>query len=754
VYGPEGDYVGNEDAYEKAYAQFRAEVLADAYAGINAFGAGATRFAEDVRRITGEMGMGIGRQENGVRQTDGPPSESYSHEDGHFSYEGRSMTEDPDIYSYDFLVAQAPMPVVTLPEVASVRNEEGKVDSSKVVSAGMKNAVSVGTEEAGKVYVTNRYTRRKLRIDVSSIRHGLNGAINRVLTNARLGAVIGEIVRDAIPINALHNTAEGVTGTYAMAGYAADSKGREFAVIITVEQRGDTVMGIDTYDVTHAVSGRQKRSSRQTPTANKEGDQAGTKPQGVYPIKISSPISIANLLEIVKSTYQSILSDDVLKAFGEIKNTDGHYYGRAMYSVDDSAQSIDGFTYDAQTDSRGDALTLEQQTFFADSKVRDRSGRLLVLYHQTDNNFTVFDTRHPGAGRSDTDTPFGIFMKKSSRDIGLSGKVQMELYANITNPLRVNDRGELIMMLRRISPEYEAISMEIQSVDFEYSNKLDQASTSTGMYVRRWKRENPDLDSRELYSDARYLELSDAEDAITDEWHEISEQLSAQAKEIVTDALRKAGYDGIFLENDVGGWGRKTDAIIALNPEQVKSITNKNPTKNPDVRYSVDDSVPEAGEGFLRTDEAEDEAQLRGYPVLNNRQVVPFKTWVRASDRGNYGLVVGMGADQKLIVAFHNKTEDSRGTAAIPYDMLTAVDGQYQIQGDELTALLQSEPVNPNSIALSEQERKEINELFVRAGGFQKSETGGQAEELTVYSRNGSYSQAEVKATIDAMATS
>lgn len=179
-----------------------------------------------------------------------------------------------------------------------------------------------------------------------------------------------------------------------------------------------------------------------------------------------------------------------------------------------------------------------------------------------------------------------------------------------------------------------------------------------------------------------------------------------------------------------------------VRDEFVSAPTENVPQKEGAVKesYSVDDAAvgegaPKAGEGFLRTDEAEDEARLRGYPVLNNRQVVPFKTWVRASDRGNYGLVVGMGADQKLIVAFHNKAEDSRGTAAIPHDMLTAVDGQYQIQGDELTALLQSEPVNPNSIALSEQERKEINELFVRAGDFQKSETGGQAEELTVYSR-------------------
>lgn len=75
------DVEGAKDGaeYEHRMNRIAEEVLADAYAGINAFGAGAMRFSEDVRRITGEMGMGTGRQENGVRQTSGPPGERYSY---------------------------------------------------------------------------------------------------------------------------------------------------------------------------------------------------------------------------------------------------------------------------------------------------------------------------------------------------------------------------------------------------------------------------------------------------------------------------------------------------------------------------------------------------------------------------------------------------------------------------------------------------------------------------------------------------
>lgn len=123
----------------------------------------------------------------------------------------------------------------------------------------MKNARAVGTERDGKVFVQNDYTGRELRIDTASIRHGLNGSINRLLTNARLGANIGTIVKNAVPINALHNKASDVTGTYAMAAYAADRRGREFVAIVTVEQRSGNVSGVSAYDVAHAVSGRQKK---------------------------------------------------------------------------------------------------------------------------------------------------------------------------------------------------------------------------------------------------------------------------------------------------------------------------------------------------------------------------------------------------------------------------------------------------------------------------------------------------------------
>ena len=94
-------------------------------------------------------------------------------------------------------------------------------------------------------------------------------------------------------------------------------------------------------------------------------------------------------------------------------------------------------------DNTGRELTPAQQEFFRNSKARDENGNLLVMYHQTDGDFTVFDTEHKGAGTRDDETPFGVFLKKTSRDIGVRGKKQMQLYANIQNPLRVDNREQL-----------------------------------------------------------------------------------------------------------------------------------------------------------------------------------------------------------------------------------------------------------------------------------------------------------------------
>ena len=246
------------------------------------------------------------------------------------AYQNVNLAEDSEVYNYEFLADLPDMNVVQLPEIAVILNAAKDVDKAAVVEQGIKNARSVGTERAGKVYVANRYTGRELRVDVKTIRHGLEGDRNRLLTNGRLASVIGDVIQNAVPVNALYDATNGLEGTYAMAGYATDSKGREFVAIITVEQHSGDVSQIDVFDVAHSVNGRQKRDAR-----------PDTKSQGVYPLTYTSKISISDLLSVVKDTFQSILSDDVLSYFNEGRSPWGYYSDRTKFSIS-GTQDSDG----------------------------------------------------------------------------------------------------------------------------------------------------------------------------------------------------------------------------------------------------------------------------------------------------------------------------------------------------------------------------------------------------------------------------
>lgn len=75
----------------------------------------------------------------------------------------------------------------------------------------------------------------------------------------------------------------------------------------------------------------------------------------------------------------------------------------------------------SETDTNGKQLSDKQYEFFKNTAITDKYGNLLVLYHQTDADFTVFDPLREGAGTRDSETPHGIFMKPTADDIGLSG---------------------------------------------------------------------------------------------------------------------------------------------------------------------------------------------------------------------------------------------------------------------------------------------------------------------------------------------
>ena len=545
-----GIYGDDTDAYVE-------EIVADTYAGMNRTDYGTNKLRADVK-------MEVGQWQKKSGSARAPPAKMSAAKDQTTkNYQGVNLAEDGSVYTYDFLISLPDMDVTMLPEVDAVRGAENRVDTAKVVQEGMKNARAVGTERDGKIFVRNQYTGKMLRIDNSSIRHGLNGKQNRLLTNARMGVVIGDIVKNAVPINALNNKAKGVTGTYAMAAYVTDSRRREFVAIVTAEQINGNIAGVEVYDVAHAVSGRQKNSS-----------QADTKSQRVYSIK-AAKISISDLLQIVNSTHQSILSEDVLQKFGEQRNPQGDYTGKVKFSASarqaserdkQNLETVSAMLDDGSgrgvfkdavflrnprlmqklIDEREKTQTEAFRDWFADSKATNTTGEPLLVFHGAGAKFTKFDV--------------------GGKPIWLTANIKYaEEYSTATRSVE------------RILPEASI-----------YAGNVDRIIPA---YIRV---ENPaDVGNTDGGYSGNYVDLAKRLQIRPSELQAVWEQ--AGKPELMwqvintpgmVEMLKRHGYDGVqAVENGVKAWA-------VFDSAQVKSAVANNGSfslTNPDIRYSSQD---------------------------------------------------------------------------------------------------------------------------------------------------------------------
>lgn len=238
-----------------------------------------------------------------------------------------------------------------------------------------------------------------------------------------------------------------------------------------------------------------------------------------------------------------------------------------------------------RTDSEGNKLTKEQQEYFKESKVRDEKGNLKVMYHQTGADFTVFNSNKEVAGKYDSELPTGYFLKTDSRDISVGGNKQMKVYANITNPLTFNNRDEAVRYWKKEISEYESTYNTIKEIDNEYQKKYENAwEQSMNDYKETWNAMKRGEITEEEYNERT---AQDKEDEILQEWEDKVNVQKRKAKELINDFIKEKGIDGIIVKNDVGSNQRSVESYIVFNSNQIKNVTNENPTSNEDIRYQV-----------------------------------------------------------------------------------------------------------------------------------------------------------------------
>ena len=191
-------------------------------------------------------------------------------------------------------------------------------------------------------------------------------------------------------------------------------------------------------------------------------------------------------------------------------------------------------------------------------------------YHQTANDFTVFNPRHRGSGTSDPVMPFGIFIKPTDKNIGIPGDKQMALYARIDNPIRFADRTEMSDWLDNNVEGYKEAREEYERIDKEYQSRFDELDAEdTNKYDELWNQWKAGEISEEEYQ--RKIDEIDSTQLLLDEWKDAINKQAAVMKELVDAYMRGSEYDGVIIDKDNGSFGRQTTTILALDPNQVKS---------------------------------------------------------------------------------------------------------------------------------------------------------------------------------------
>ena len=235
-----------------------------------------------------------------------------------------------------------------------------------------------------------------------------------------------------------------------------------------------------------------------------------------------------------EAVVPSFNMDEATKMLDEYKG--GHAnYPVAQGVVDKFVREYEGVKY-SDRDSLGNELSTEQQAYFKDSKVRDKKGNLMVLYHGTTANFNVFK-------KGDVGYHFGTKGAARGR-VGYGKNVNIkEVYLNITNPIVFDE--------------------DLGSWDADY--RLTRELYDRGIMTQA------EAESVLLSDDKRYRRTTEA------------------ANKKLASVLTSKGYDGIAYQNTFET-KKATTSYIVFNSNQAKETTNKTPTSNADIRFSDRDS--------------------------------------------------------------------------------------------------------------------------------------------------------------------
>lgn len=230
-------------------------------------------------------------------------------------------------------------------------------------------------------------------------------------------------------------------------------------------------------------------------------------------------------------------------------------------------------------DNKGRKLSKEQQEYFKDSKILDRNGLLLTLYHGTNNDFNIFDKSYVSKNTKNAgfygDGFYFTPNKESARQYGEKSK---EVYLDIKNPFSFSELSKVdgeeyysdyiqIMNLVELNPEWGNIP-----VKFADKNTWQDINND----VKKMLKENK---TDEEIDNLMYEKYGEITERINDRLYNYAKRNNYKS---LSQILEEKGYDGIINFETP----ENSTEIVAFYSNQIKNVDNLNPTDSPDIRYS------------------------------------------------------------------------------------------------------------------------------------------------------------------------
>ena len=281
--------------------------------------------------------------------------------------------------------------------------------------------------------------------------------------------------------------------------------------------------------------------------------------------------------------YEDTVKSEHFEGIGEydnvIKAIDNYFKG-----VEQSDVAKFHNMFSTKLDSNGKELTKGQQEYFKNSKVRDDQGRLVAMYHGTFGDFTVFDIER---ANEDSYRGSGFYFTSSEAEA-------RRTYASLEGG---DSQNKLDIRASQILEEWGYgwegdIEYPTQyTTDKLYgpdSWKKVSASEGKRLYEKAIARAKKEFKSGKVMS--VYLNVENPYIIPYDNTKNVY---------AISEEVYKGGYDGIIDYSVAREFNLSKDIfhVTVFNPNQIKLVTNENPTENEDIRLST--KLPEEAQKLV-----------------------------------------------------------------------------------------------------------------------------------------------------------